>query len=151
MSLLTVVIIAILVVIDQLTKYLAYTFLKPIRQLHIIENVFSLTYVENRGAAFGIFQGGRWFFIIATIIVLICLIFYNRNLPKEKPYVYVRISIILIVAGAIGNFIDRLFLGYVIDFLHITFINFPVFNIADIYIVLGTFLYSVLLLFFIKD
>lgn len=144
----TIIIISFLIAIDQITKYLAYTLLMPIGQVHIIEGLFSLTYVENRGAAFGILQGARWFFIVSTMTILIGIFLYCRNLPKGKPFNYIRISMLFITAGAIGNLIDRVLLGYVIDFLHITFINFPVFNIADIYVVMGTISYSILLIFF---
>lgn len=151
MKIITLLLVLFLIAIDQITKYLAYTLLMPVGQVHIIEGLFSLTYVENRGAAFGMLQGARWFFIVSTIIILIAIFLYCRGLAKVKPYNYVRISMLFITAGAIGNLIDRALLGYVIDFLHITYINFPVFNIADVYVVMGTLSYSILLILFDKS
>lgn len=141
----------ILIAIDQISKYIAVQYLKPVGSVSIIEGIFSLTFVENRGAAFGIFQGGRWFFVVLTVIFLIGIIVYYYKLPQTNLYTWVRFSLILIFAGAVGNFIDRFRNGYVVDFLHARFIDFPVFNIADIYVVSGTFLLSFLLLFFIKN
>ncbi len=151
MYILAIAVNIVLIAIDQLTKHLAVTRLKPLETVPLIKGVFSLTFVENRGAAFGILQGARWFFVILTLIVLAGLVYYYVKLPKTKVYGYVRGALVLICAGAIGNFIDRFFNGYVIDFLHATFIEFPVFNMADIYVVVGTALLFFLLLFFIKD
>jgi len=150
-KLIPILVIIVLVAIDQFTKYLAVTLLKPVGEIPIIDGFFSLTYLENRGAAFGILQGARWFLVSSTIAILVGIFLYYRSLPNKKPHSYVRMSLILITAGAIGNFIDRVLAGFVVDFLNVTFINFPVFNIADIYIVVGTIFHSVLLIFFIKD
>ncbi|WP_242860851.1 signal peptidase II [Defluviitalea phaphyphila] len=139
--------VSVLVFIDQLTKYIALNYLKSISTIPIIQNIFHLTFVENRGAAFGILQNKRWFFIIITFTILLGIIYYYINLPKEKPYGFVRFSLILISSGAIGNLIDRIKLGYVIDFFDFRLINFPVFNIADIYVVIGTILLSSIIFF----
>ena len=120
--------------------------------LHIavatIQNVLHFTYVENRGAAFGILQDGRWFFIVITLIILTSLSVYIRRQTKRGKLF--NVSICMIYAGAIGNFIDRLFKGYVVDMIHATFINFPVFNFADCLIVVGVILLYVYILFFDK-
>lgn len=142
----------ILAAVDQFSKYLALTRLKPIGNTTIIEGVFDLTFVENRGAAFGILHGQRWLFVIITIVVTIGVIIYLKRLEKtDRAYNFLRLSLVLILAGAWGNAIDRLLRGYVVDYFEFTFINYPVFNIADIYVVLGTALLAVLLLFVIKD
>ena len=138
---------AALISIDQLTKYLAYTLLKPAGTVSLINGVFSLTYVENQGAAFGLFQGARWFFIIITIVVMCGIVYYYRKLPKEKAYNKARFTLVLIAAGALGNFIDRFRNGYVVDFLHARFIDFPVFNVADSYVVIGTIFLAILYIF----
>lgn len=130
--------VAILVFIDQFTKFIALSKLKPIDYIYVIDGILNFTFVENRGAAFGIFQGARYIFIILTIIIIFFIGYYFVNLKEGKFNSLIRGSLILITSGAIGNFIDRLFRGYVIDFIHITLINFPVFNFADICVVVGT-------------
>ncbi len=139
----------LLIIADQIIKYLTVKYLAPIGSIEIIKNILSLTYVENRGAAFGILQDSRWFFIIITIVVLTLLAFYIRkHNGKGKLFNF---SISLIYAGAIGNFIDRLFKGYVVDMIHATFINFPVFNFADCLIVVGVILLYVYIFFFDRE
>ncbi len=151
MYILPIVVIIVLVGIDQLTKYLALNMLAHIGSVTIIEKIFSLTFVENRGAAFGIMQGGRLIFLVAIPIILIATTYYYIKLPQGQVYKFMRMALVLIMAGAIGNYLDRLFRGYVIDFFHATFIDFPVFNVADIFVVCGTISLSVLLIFFVKD
>ena len=133
-----VILSAMLVIADQITKFLTVKYLSPSGSIVVLKNILSFTYVENRGAAFGILQDGRWFFIIITLIILTLLSVYIRRQP-EKGNLF-KISISMIYAGAIGNFIDRLFKGYVVDMIHATFINFPVFNFADCLIVVGVIL-----------
>ncbi len=152
MNILVIIFIFALIAIDQVTKYLALRFLKPQGSITIIENIFSLTFVENRGAAFGIFQGKTTILSIITTIITIFIIYFYIKLPKEpKIYSWLRFSLILIISGAIGNLIDRVGRKYVIDFFHATFIDFPVFNMADIYVVVGSILMAILVIFFIKE
>ena len=146
-----VLLIIVLIILDQGTKYLALLYLKPVDTIPLISNVFELAFVENRGAAFGILRGQRWLFIILTSIILCGIFYYYRKLPHEKPYGWIRFCIFLISAGAVGNFIDRIRMGFVIDFFHFYLIEWPVFNMADIYVVVGTILLSYFLLFVIKD
>lgn len=144
-------VVSLLVALDQLTKYVAFNYLQSINSIPIIKDVFHLTFVKNRGAAFGILQNQRWFFIIMTVSVLIGIIYYYKHLPKYKPYGFIRFALILISAGAIGNLIDRIRLGFVIDFFDFCLINFPVFNIADICVVIGTILLTWFILFTPED
>lgn len=130
----------ILVILDQIVKIICLKKLKPISSLQIIEDFFYLTYVENRGAAFGILQGATWIFSIIAIIALIfCFILYKK-IKKNKFAIFKKISLILIISGAIGNLIDRVFRGYVIDMFHFIFWgkDFAVFNIADVLVCIGT-------------
>ena len=116
-----IITILIIVVLDQLTKYWASTYLKPKSTITVIKNVFSLTYVENRGAAFGILQNQRWLFITLTIIICIGIFYYlytDDNMPS-----ILRISLYFVLGGAIGNLIDRIKNGYVVDMFHLTFID----------------------------
>ncbi len=143
-----VILSVLLVIADQIIKFLTVKYLAPSGNVVFIKNILSFTYVENRGAAFGILQDGRWFFIIVTVIALSGLTYYIRkHTDKGKLF---NLSVSLIYAGAIGNFIDRLFKGYVVDMIHATFIDFPVFNFADCLIVVGVILLYVYILFFDK-
>jgi signal peptidase II len=112
--------------------------------LPIIKDVFHLTYVENRGAAFGIFQNSQLLFVVIAVAATVVGIYY---LHKHKVHIIGKISIVLIISGAIGNMIDRVRIGYVVDFFDFRFIWQYVFNVADIYVVVGTILLCVYLLF----
>ena len=135
---------AVLVGIDQLTKWLAVLSLKNSAPVLWIPKLLGFSYVENTGAAFGILQGARWFFLVLTGItmaaVLALLLF-----GKFRRHFMFNVSTTLIVAGGLGNFIDRLIHGYVVDFIEFQFIKFPVFNVADCYLVIGSIM---LLIFF---
>ena len=136
-------IIFIIILIDQVSKYLAVTCLKPIGSAYYFKkSFFSLTYVENRGAAFGILQNQRWFFITLTIIICIAIAYF-LIIGRIESLIW-RISLSMILGGAIGNLIDRIKQGYVVDMFHFTFIDFPVFNVADLFIVIGTVLVRIL-------
>lgn len=137
--------LAVLVaVIDQVLKYLVVNFLDKTNPTEIIPNLFSLTYVENKGAAFGMLSDARWIFITFTIIItafLIYILFKKRI--NNKLFLT---SVVLIIGGGIGNLIDRIFLGYVVDFLSIIFFP-PVCNFADYCITIGAVLLVIYILF----
>lgn len=137
------IIIILGIVLDRITKiYASSNFLQnPIKG-----KLINLVYVENRGAAFGILQDRRIFFIILTLVVVAYLLYYFiRNINTNPKMLNLALS--LIISGALGNFYDRLFHGYVVDFIEFSFINFPVFNIADILVTLGSILLIVFILF----
>lgn len=142
--------ILILVGIDQYTKFLAVLNLKT-NAINLIDNVFQLTYLENNGAAFGIMNGKKMFFIFFTIIVLILVCVVYLQIPKEKHYTLLRLVSILFASGAIGNMIDRVWHNYVIDFFYFELINFPVFNVADCYVTIAAGLLIFLFLFVYKE
>lgn len=131
------IIVAILVAVDQITKYWARTYLAEQGSIVIIDDFLHLTYVENRGAAFGMFQGGSHIFAIMSIAVVVALIFYLKKSNADKVQYYMAS---IITAGAIGNLIDRLSLGFVTDMIDFRGIWQWVFNVADIYVVVGTIL-----------
>src|SRR5699024_4127097 len=106
---------------------------------------FSFTYVENRGAAFGILQNQRWLFIILTVLICVGMFYYLYT--SKNISLILRIAMSLILGGAIGNLIDRIKNGFVVDMFHFTFIDFPVFNVADCFVVVGTILLTYYLLF----
>jgi len=137
-----VIISFIVLILDQLSKYLVENNLYK-KSIDIIGNVFSLTYVENYGAAWGIFSDNNWIILILTPILVILIISYLYKFSKNKLE-YIAGG--LVIGGAIGNYIDRIVRGYVVDFFD--FKIWPVFNIADIGIVVGCI---VMVLLFIKE
>ncbi len=123
------------IVIDQLTKLLAVRYLKNIATKSLIEGVLHLTYVENRGAAFGMLSDSRWVFMTLSTIMIVCLlVFLYGGFSQKKLYT---VSVSLIISGGIGNMIDRIALGYVVDFIDFRLINFAVFNGADTLVCVG--------------
>lgn len=137
----------ILIAVDQITKKLALKHLYNNKPHVIIDNVLELTYVENRGAAFGILQNRYELFYILTIVVLIVICYLLYRIDDINNNLLYYIVLILIFSGAIGNFIDRLRNKYVIDFIYFKPIDFPVFNFADIYITIACFLMIIYLIF----
>lgn len=136
---------ALIVLIDYVLKLLVINNLKNISAITIIPGLFSLTYVENKGAAFGILSNARWIFILFTIAVIIFLIiFMFRKRPESK---LLNVALILIIGGGAGNLIDRIFYGYVVDYLSISFFP-PVCNFADYCVTVGAFILVIYLLFF---
>ena len=137
--------------LDQYTKLLAVENLKNQAPIDIIENVFQLHYLENRGAAFGILQNQKIFFVIIGIIILIVALFFLfKNAARETFYSIANLSASDCIR-AIGNMIDRIRLNYVIDFFYFELIDFPIFNVADIYVTLSAGLLIVLILFYYKE
>lgn len=143
--------VLLLVFLDQITKYWARTSLQENGPIDVIKGVFSFEYLENRGIAFGLFQNKFVIFVIFTIVILAVMGFLYYRLPDEKKYRPLQICVILIVAGAIGNMIDRLYLKYVVDFLYFNLIDFPIFNIADCYVTVTLFVLAYLILFHYKE
>ena len=125
---------------DQFTKTLAVDHLKGQDPFILFKNVFQFEYLENHGAAFGILQNKQIFFFIIVLIISVFIIWFYLHVPMTKKLLPLRICAVFIFSGAIGNFIDRLKLGYVVDFFYFKLIDFPVFNVADIYVTVGTFI-----------
>lgn len=134
-------IILILIALDQLSKFAVVRHLAGGGEVVIIPGFFRLLYVENRGAAFGILQEGRPLFIVITVAVIGFLL-YGIYRKRNEVRGLLRVALVLILAGAVGNFIDRLRLHFVVDFLSFRFFghDFAVFNLADSFIVVGTIL-----------
>lgn len=151
-SIIGLVLSVFLIFLDQITKILAVKHLKNQPAFVIWDNVFELRYLENRGAAFGMLQGQRGFFIIFTIIAVTAIAyFYTVKIPSEKKYRFLDIICILLFSGAIGNFIDRVRLNYVVDFFYFVLIDFPIFNVADIYVTVAAFAMLALGFFYYKE
>lgn len=145
------IMIIILIAIDQYTKYLAVLNLKDKPAYSIIDGVFELNYLENRGAAFGMLQNQKGFFILISCIVLMSICYILIKMPEDKKYNIMHILLILIASGAIGNMIDRIRLEYVVDFFYFVLINFPIFNMADIYVSVACVLLAIVMLFVYKE
>lgn len=134
------IITAILIIAaDQLSKIYIEANFKLGQQKMIVDGLLSFTYVKNEGAAFGILQGARVFFLIMTAIVLVGVVIYLKKCRPQSRLE--KTALAFIVGGAIGNCIDRALLGYVRDFIATEFMDFPVFNIADCFVCIGAFLY----------
>lgn len=140
-----------LIAFDQFTKYLVVENLKEGGPLNLIPKVFQLSYHENDGAVWGILSGKIPFLVLTTAIILGFLVYVYFKIPMEKKYNLMQIILVFIVSGAIGNFIDRIARGYVVDFLYFELINFPVFNVADCYVTISSALLVVLSIFYYKD
>ena len=151
MNILPMIAVVVLILIDQGTKLWALESLKPIHNMTVVDGILDLTFVENRGVAFGMFSGQRWFILLLTILIAAGLLYFYKTLPRKQEYRPVRLSLILVLAGAVGNIIDRMFRGYVVDFFEFTFFEWPVFNVADIYVVVGVILLALMILFVIKE
>lgn len=141
----------ILILIDQFAKYLAVTFLKDGGPFIIIDGVFQLHYLENRGAAFGMLQGRQFIFVAGAVIICLIIAFLYQKMPLEKKYMPLRVCAVLLCSGAIGNMIDRVRLNYVIDFFYFELIDFPIFNVADCYVVVSCIAFVVLILFYYRE
>lgn len=131
------IIIAILIGLDQIIKYWALNSLKEVNSIPVINNIFSLTYVENRGAAFGMLQNNQSIFILVAAVASCLGLYY---LHSKKVNNLGKIGILLVISGAIGNLIDRVRLGFVVDYLDFHIIWSYVFNLADCFVVVGTIL-----------
>ena len=137
---------AVLTLLDQITK-VAASGLKNTDGISVIRDVFEFYYLENTGTAWGMFAGARIIFLIITCVVVGIIAYIIIKMPCSKHYVPAYISLTLLAAGGIGNFIDRLILGYVRDFLYFKAVNFPVFNVADSYVTIGIIMLIILILF----
>lgn len=140
-----------LVIIDQLSKIWVLHSLKGKESIPLIPNVFELLYVENRGAAFGILQNKQWIFLLIAIVVLIALFWLLPRIPAEKHFTGLRWCLCFIGSGALGNMIDRIIRGYVVDFFYFKYIDFPVFNVADIYVTTAAIILIILVIFVYKE
>lgn len=129
------IIAAIVLLIDQAAKWAVVAYMKIGQTIPLIQGIFHLTSIRNSGAAFGILQNQRIFFIVVTIIVVIGIAYYIRKIYREQKFVPYALSLIL--GGALGNFVDRAIKGEVVDMLEVRFIDYPVFNLADTFIFIG--------------
>lgn len=137
--------------LDQVTKYLAIIYLKGAESIKIIEGVLELHYLENKGAAFGVLQGQKVFILFIGVVFLVVLLFCLFKLPEKTKYDLFYYLGSAMLAGAIGNMIDRIRFDYVVDFIYFSLIDFPIFNVADIYITVSVFILAIAVIFFYKE
>lgn len=142
---------AVLLFVDLFTKTWAARALSDGRHVPIIKGVLEFYYIENRGAAFGIFQNGTAILSAISLIAVIALIIAYLRIPDGPKYLPLRLIAVFLCAGAAGNLIDRITLHYVRDFIYFSLIDFPVFNVADIYVTVSVFFLILLILFYYKD
>lgn len=133
--------------VDQFTKVWAVNHLASGTDIYIWKDVFHLHYISNYGAAWGILSGKQEFLIIITGIIILGMLYYMTKLPHTKDGIWTKVAFIMIISGAIGNLIDRMSLGYVRDFLYFILIDFPIFNVADILVVVGVGLLIITMFF----
>lgn len=145
------IITGLLICFDQFTKYLALTKLKGEEAIVLIQGVLELDYLENRGSAFGMFQNQRVFLLASGFVFLAFILYFMLKIPIEKKYVLIHLCLTGILAGGIGNMIDRFRFGFVVDFISFVLIHFPIFNVADCYIVVSVILLMLEILFVLKD
>ncbi len=127
---------AVLVAADQLLKFWAVHQLRPVGTIPIIENIFHLTYIENRGMAFGMMEGQQWLlvWVTAAVLLVLVLVILSGRLKHGFPL----FTAAVVLGGGAGNLIDRVYRGYVVDYIHVKAINFAVFNLADVCVTVGT-------------
>ena len=147
----SLILLILFIALDQLTKQFAVHVLKGSGDIILIPGVLQLHYLENTGAAFSLLEGHLSVFYITTPLLLILLVYLLLRTPCKRPYLSLRIVYLFLIAGALGNFIDRLAYHYVIDFIYFSLIDFPVFNVADIYVTCSVAVLFYLILFRFKD
>lgn len=140
-----------LLALDQHTKHLAILHLKNNPAVVLIEGVLELQYVENTGVAFSMFRNQTSFILILGFLVMGAILFFLSRVPESRKYHVIHMLLAALLAGAVGNVIDRLRFDYVVDFIAFVLIRYPVFNVADCYIVVSTILLFLLFLFMYKE
>ena len=143
--------IVLLLAADQYTKSLAVQYLKDQPSIELIPGVLELFYLENRGMAFGLLQDQYWLFAMMTVLFLIVMVIVFYKLPKTRRFLPLFAVLTVLTAGAVGNFYDRFLNHYVVDFIYVSLINFPVFNVADIYVTVSVAVFLLLYLLYYKD
>lgn len=143
--------IAGLIALDQYTKQWAKVYLKDKPAYNLINGILELNYLENQGAAFGMLPNQKVFFIFVAIVILFVVGYVLIKVPDQKKYTILHFLFSLIVAGSIGNMIDRVRYDYVVDFIYFVRLNFPIFNVADIYATVSAIVLLFLLLFIYKE
>lgn len=155
--LLIVLLLFLLVFLDQLTKGLAVNYLKNGKEITLIPGILDLVYLENQGGAFSLMANAGPFQIVMAVVtpvVLALIAFFSIHslfIADNDRFRPLRIDLMVLFAGALGNYIDRIRQQYVVDFIYFSAINFPVFNVADIYVTISVVVLFLLIIFYYKD
>lgn len=142
---------AALLLLDQFTKYLVTLHLKDRPALVLIDGVLELQYFENTGIAFSLFQERKFFILMTGFLVLAVILFFLFKVPRRRKFLVVHVLMSVLIAGALGNIVDRLRFDYVVDFISFVLIHYPIFNVADCYIVVSAVLLFFLFMFVYKE
>lgn len=145
------VMMVFLTFLDQLTKYSAVRYLKGQPSVPILKDILVLQYLENKGAAFGMLQNQKIFFIFIEVLILFVIAFVLFRMPSDKKYTLMHVILVFVAGGAVGNMIDRVVQDYVVDFIYFVLIDFPIFNVADIYVTFATAVFVIAVLFYYKE
>ena len=143
------ILIPVLFILDQLSKFLTVSYLKEYESISIINNFLDFTHVHNTGGPWSILDGTPYVFIIMTIIIFALGFWYFKKNPPHN--LLGKISLCMIAGGALGNFADRIMRGYVVDMIDVNLFNYPVFNVADCFVVIGAILMCIYILFYTKE
>ena len=145
------VVILVLILFDQFTKDLAVAYLMNKDDVILIPGVLQFHYLENTGAAFSLLEGQQTLFAIITPILILFIIYLMVIMPRVKKFTALNYVFLFLIAGAFGNYIDRIINHYVVDFIYLSLIDFPVFNVADCYVTVSVIVLFILVLFYYKD
>ncbi len=143
--------VMILFVLDRWSKIWAMTKLRGNDSINIIDGIFKLSYVENKGAAWGMLEGQTLIFTIITVVVVGFVVFFYIKLPPIKRYAPLKMGMVVFTGGVLGNFYDRILYHRVVDMLHFYWFDFPVFNVADVFIVVSSILVAILVMFYYNE
>lgn len=140
----------LLLAMDRITKYLSIHYCSD-DNFTLIKNVLEITYIENYGGALGMLNNQKFFFIFISALFICLILFFLFVLPKQKAFLALNIWLSFMVAGTVGNMIDRIVHGFVVDFIYVPIIKFPVFNLSDIWVTIGAIATLIILIFKIKE
>lgn len=143
------ILIPLFFILDQISKFFTVKFLNEYESVSIIKNLLDFTHVHNTGGPWSIFDDAPYMFIIMTIVIFALGFWYFKKNPPEN--ILGKLSLCLIAGGALGNFADRIIRGYVVDMIDVNLFNYPVFNVADCFVVVGAVLMCIYILFFTKE
>ncbi|MCM1100508.1 MAG: signal peptidase II [Clostridium sp.] len=146
-----VLIVAALLALDQFTKYLAIDRLKGNPPYVLWDGVLELQYLENHGSAFGMLQNQKFFILFVGVFFMLVILYFLIRLPGTRRYNRVHLLLSVVIAGGVGNMIDRFRFDYVVDFISFVLIRYPIFNVADIYIVVGVICLFALFMFVFQE
>lgn len=145
------IIIILLVVADQVVKYFATIMLENRGSIVLIENVLQLTYLKNTGGILGVLQNQTLFIMFIVVVLIFIVVYFLTRLPDKPKFNIMHLVISCLLSGALGNMLDRIRFGYVVDFIYFIGIDFPIFNCADILISISTLILLFLLIFYYKE